>query len=453
MTTVALQTFYIVDNHYLTEVEDGFDLVWTTYLCQPIYATVSIDGGVGVPVDINKLITLGTAPGTSDTYADVITNYLTNNTANDVVAAFIPTPDPSTGRYTNRLETIDVRATEGWTVGFINMDFPLIDATLDRIGTIDDLTVTPPSGVNPNDVLIAVDGILHQTTVVDGVIWVLDGFSTIKQTALPAVTAIITTAIGGHTVTPITADMVKLTTTDSGRRCMITSPAINTLGRATLISVDGYLQIMNETYRVRDANTVQLFVNRLDYINNFVYSPIQRFRRDAMSLTSAENPWNNGTSTVTVDQGSYNRDRKDDYLYAFAKNPTYSLETLQSDAFLIDRLTSAHSFVITLNNANLFRRDYVLINRGEQTMFENFGTDTPRGSLLYGNGYLLPYTVQSNPTIDQHLIFIDNVPHYGELYKTGMGDSMVPAPWTDIVSVPKTSTAQLIELFTGTLPE
>lgn len=450
MTTYTISAMYLSPGRVLTPVED-ISVPWTTYLGQPLYAILISDASQTVCVDMNRILTRMALPVATATYVDVVNDFFLTGSLGDVQASYFPRADSVSGRYENRLQVIDVKAEEGWEVGLINMDYPNVTPTLDRIGTIDDLAITPPSTVNVDDVLIAINGVLHKTYTVDGVIWVQDGFSTIKQSAEYIITGIITTGVGGHTVTPITSDMCKIQTSGTSKRVVIHGEALSLLGGTTLLSMDGYLQVLNETYTIRDNLSLIINTNKLDYINNFIYSPTQRFKRDAMSLTSAEYSWMNGKSTVAIYQGTYNRDRVDEDLYSFANSPTVSADTLTSDNFLMDRLTSGHSFIVTLKNGNVFRRDYTLINRGEPTVFENFGDDTPRGILLHGNGLVLPYNVLSNPHLNQHLIYVNTVPYYDQLYKTGMNDPTYPAPWTDISSAPAKQQAMMIELYTGSL--
>lgn len=450
MTTYTITAMYLSRNRVLTSVDAALS-PWTTYLGQTLFAILSSSSGQSVSVDMNLILTRVSLPDPTATYTDVINTFFTTGSIGDVQANYFPQIDGVSGKYENRVQVIDVKSEEGWVVDLINMDYPNTTPSLDRIGAIDDLAITPPSTVNVNDVLIAINGILHKTYIVGGVIWVQDGFSTIKQCAEYIITGIITNGVGGHTVTPITSDMCKIQTSGTTKRVVIHSPELSLLSGTTLLSMDGYLQVLNETYTIRDDLSLIINVNKLDYINNFIYSPIQRFKRDAMSLTSAEYSWMNGKSTVTIYQGTYNRDRVDEDLYSFANSPTVSADTLTSDNFLMDRLTSAHSFIITLKNGNIFRRDYTLINRGEPTVFENFGDDTPRGILLYGNGLVLPYNVLSNPHLNQHLIYVNTVPYYDQLYKTGMNDPTYPAPWTDISATPAKQRAHLIELYTGSL--
>ncbi|MBO7714931.1 MAG: hypothetical protein J6S85_15290 [Methanobrevibacter sp.] len=451
MTPLSYNEFYILQNRKLVLIQNGLNLPWNTYTSTPVFVTATFSNGNIVPLNVSSLLKLVTPTDTTSTYEEILNQYLLNNSYKNIQANFFPLKDPKLGIYKNRVEVIDVQASEGWEIGLFNLDAPANIPTLNQIASANDLQITPPSTVNPNDVLISIDGVFHKTSVNDGSIYVLDGMSTIKQTGKASICALITTAIGGHTCIPITSEMINLPDNNTNKVIITTSNTDFSNG-SVLVSVDGYLQMFNETYELKDNNSIILNTNLLDYINNFIYSPIQRNKKDVFNVPSVTQEWTNGSyETIDLDNGSFDRDRNDKTLYHFVSSPCVPSSELQSTSFLIDRLTSPHSFIIVLNNPYVFVKDFTLFNKNEPTLFECFVNDVPRGTLFVDIGWVYPYVMLSNPNCVEHLLYIKGHRYYYEGYKTALNPQCYPAAWTDIANKPLLQRAYLRELYTGNL--
>lgn len=456
MSSLTFSTLYLLQNRTLTEISNGLSLPWTTYLGQNVFVLASINSGKTIPLSVSKLLSLYSPPDSETTYSDVLNSYVTQQNYQNILASYIPMVNSQTGVYDNRLQVVDIQSESGWNINLFNINYPLQTPTLNDLGTTDDLSLTPPNNVNPNDVLISINGILHQTQVQDGNIWVLDGMATIKQCRQASICGLITTGLGGHTTIPITSDMVYIQsdTSTNSQRVVLSDESLDFTNSSVLLSVDGYLQMFNNTYQVRDNSSLIINTNKLDYINNFIYSPIQRYKENAFGIKNVSTEWPNGnTSTETINQGSVERDRTDPTLYYFLNNPYVTASTLQSETFLKERLTSPHSFIICLNNPWVFVKDYVWEENKATTCFQIFiSNDVPRGTLFLDIGWVYPYTVLSNPQFTQHLLYVDSKTYHTEIYKTGYNNPSYPAPWTDITTHPLPQRAYMRELYTGTLP-
>ena len=455
MTAITFSNLYLLQNRTLTPITNGLSLPWTTYLGQNVFVLASINSGPSTPLSVSTLLSLCSPTNSQTTYSDILNTYVTLDNYQELQASYIPMVNPKTGVYDNRLKVIDIQSETGWNINLFNINYPLSTPTLNDLGTTDDLSITPPSDVNPNDVLVSINGILHQTQVQDGNIWVLDGLATIKQCKYASVCGLITTGLGGHTCIPITSDMVYVQSdsTTNSQRVVLSSESLDFTNNSILLSVDGYLQMFNNTYQVRDNSSLIINTNKLDYINNFLYSPIQRYKENVFGIKNVSTEWPTGnTSTVSTNQGTIDRDRTDPTLYYFLNNPSVPASTLQSETFLKDRLTSPHSFIICINNPWVFIKDYHWIQNECNTCFEIFlQNDVPRGTLFTDIGWVVPYTVLSNPNMSQHLLYVDSKTYHSEIYKTGYDIPSYPAPWTDITEHPLPQRAFMRELYTGSL--
>ena len=452
MKPLSYSTFYLLKNRQLTELENGLSTPWTNYLESSAFVLAEFNQGLIVPLSISALLEQTTPSSEASTCEEALNEYLTNSSYQSIEASYIPMVNQKTGVYDNRIEVIDVQA-EGWNVQLFNINYPSQTPTLNDIGTTDDLLITPPSSINPNDVLISINGVLHSTSVNEGNIWVLDGMGTIKQSKQATVLALVTTSIGGHTTIPITSDMIHIQTDNNSQRVVLSSSSLDFSNSSVFVSVDGYLQMFTNTYQIRDNSSLIINTNKLDYINNFIYSPILRNKEDVFGLKNESVTFPNGnTVTDTVNQGTIQRDRLDPTLYYFNQTPEVSASTLQSTAFLQSRLTSPHSFIICINNPWLFVKEYTWQPNNSTTCFECFiDNDVPRGTLFVDIGWTYPYTVLSNPYFAQHLLYVNSKTYHSEIYKTGYNLLSYPAPWTDITHRPLPQRAWMKEIYTGTL--
>ena len=450
----SYSTFYTLNNRQLSVANDGLSQPWTNFLDTPAYVLAQFNASAVIPLSLSSLLEKLENPDSSSTCEELFNSYLQNNNYQEIYAPYIPTINAKTGVYDNRIEVVDIQSSPEWVINLFDMNYPLQTPTLNDIGTTDDLSITPPSSVNPNDVLIAINGILHKTEVNNGVIWVLDGLSTIKQSEYATVVGLITTKIGGHTCIPITSDMVKISSSNGEMSVVLSSSTLNFENTSLMLSIDGYLQMFNNTYTPRDNSSVILHVNKLDYINNFIYSPIIRTQYDVFGLMNSSVTFPNGnTITEPVNQGTITRDRTDPNLSLWINNPAVPVSTLQSTSFLQERLTSPHSFIISLNNPWLFIKDYQWQPNNATTCFECFlNNDVPRGTLFVDIGWVFPYTVLSNPIFPQHLLYVDSKTYHSEIYQTGYNLLSYPAPYTDITHHPLPQRAWMREVYTGTLP-
>ena len=449
MAQLTTQTLYLSANHTLTEIPNGFALPITTYLGQALYATVSVNNALTVMIDVNALLNQSRNLSSGMSYTQALTAYLTTHSDfSAFLVNFLPKQDAKTAQYLNRLVTFDPRSETGWSVNIGDIRMPDVISDLNRVGTLDDLILTAPAGTVLKNILVSVNGIFHRTVVNGTSLYVIDGFATIRQTGYGAIAACDTTSIGGHTCVPITADMIKYPTGELGY-AVITSPLFTLTSATPIISVDGYLQVFCSTYSINDANSLTLHTNQIDYINNYLSSPAQRYQKDYWSVNnqSSQTDPNPEVSTTTI-----TADRADSGLYQFADGSTsVPVDALNSLAFLTSRLSSNHSFVILLNNTHLYTRRYPLVNQGEPLIYEAFGDDMPRGLLFYKSGFVLPYTTLYNKQTNQQLICIDQADQRRPLYHTGVDNPSYPSYRTDWIDPKYIPDAYMIEIYGGAL--
>lgn len=450
--SVDFVDLYLVENRLLTSVAVDAHKPISTYFGKMIYAIVNINSSGAIAVDLNQVFNRFPGIDPTMTYYEYVTNKLTLSIANDCQTNILPQRDVMTQKYLNRVVTLDPIATEGWDIGFGNVDNGNIISDKNQISILNDLILYAPAGTNLNNLLVSVNGVFHKTQMFNNMLYVIDGFSNIKQTGQTSIVVCDTTSIGGHSIIPITRDMITLSPGD--KYCCTSyikipsgTPFLNT---SVVPVVDGYIKLFDGSYSVINSNVVSLFTNLMDIPSCFINNPLHRYKRDFFSVQNRPNPYNPSTYTP-VFPPRHATVTTDEYFDVFNTATTIDASLFHDETFIKTRLSSAHSFLIVLNNPNVFLNQYQLINHKEPHIFECFSTDTPRGILIYNKGKVLPYTITSNKSTGQHVLYLTNLESTTDLFETGFNDPTVPSGRADYNDLTEVKPAFLYDIFSSSL--
>ena len=298
MSTFTVLTYYTLTRRTMvalntTDTQSKPLDYWFTH---PLYALAQIDGQLAHMYDLTQIVTpasriLGRS-GSNSNIQSAITWAMTVNPSliTKAKTAIFPQLDVATGRYLYRVSVSSPKENSGWSIGFGDYDRPDVRDDLNQVGILDDLILTPPKTVTPENILVSVNGVLHATHVVDGVIYVIDGFITIRQSGVEEIVILDTTSLGGHTIVPLTTSNIVVKDDTYTVRALIHDTTVDLSQGAVALSVDGYLQLFNNTYSARDRHSINIDLNLLDLVGNFIYSPIQKAYRDVLAIAQRPNP-------------------------------------------------------------------------------------------------------------------------------------------------------------------
>lgn len=438
---------FLIKDRALTTIAPDAHLPLSTYLGEKLYAIINVDESGATAVDVNKILCRYPNIDLTRTYYDFFVNSCTLIMVEDCTVDLIPQRDVVSGKYLHRMVTLDPNAQEGWTVGFGNIDNPNTLNDLNQMGVLNDLFITPPSGTTLTNLLVSVNGVLHKTVPYQDSLYVIDGFSNVKQTGRNELLVCDTTGIGGHTVIPFTNLTLKSSDSDLPTQAIFTLPQ-NTPNKPVALVVEGYLKLFDASYSFPNTQTVVIDIPLLNITKSFLNNPLLRHKRDFFSVLNRPNPYNPETYTpvVTPNHTSVVTGETFDI---FNTSPTVLKTVLESASFIKDRFNSPHSFLIQFNNPDVLVTEYSVSNTGEPHIYECYSTDTPRGLFLYGEGKTLAYTITSNRTDDQHFLYLGTIETTTEIYETGINDSYVPSGIADYQDLSIVKPAKLLEIFTA----
>lgn len=446
---VTFSDLLLEENHILSTIASDAHSVCTTHIGKNVYAVINVAGTVST-IDVNKLLSFIPGINLTLSYYDIITSVLTQNLINETVVTYLPKLDTSTQKYLYRINTVDPIAAEGWDIGFGNIDYPDIISDQKQISILDDLIIYPPAGTTLTNLLVSVNGVFHSTTVYNDTLYVIDGFANIKQVGTTNICVVDTTAIGGHSTIPLTSSMLKspdATLYQSAQFALGQS----LLGKTACVVVDGYIYLFDDAHQFMNDSTLCLNVNMMDIASKFVNSPMLRYQQNFFAIKNRPNPYNPDTY-IPVTQPKHATEIYDETLDAFNTATTISSDTLNSSAFIKQRLTSPHSFVIVFNNPNLFISSFQLVNFNEPRVYECMSEDTPRGLLVYNQGKVLPYNITSNRSSNQHMIYLNAPETTTDLFTTGIDNPSIPSGHADLQNTAIVKHAYLYDIYTGTAP-
>lgn len=280
----------------------------------------------------------------------------------------------SKGNYLKKLDVFNPISNKGWTVSYGTTENAAIRNEEGLKGSLDDLILT--SDLDMTNMLVAVNGVFHRTTLYNGEIYVHDGFRTIRLTDRKDVTVMDTTGIGGHTVVPLTSSNSSHGTYNGV--CRVTVPG-GVQNKTVLLVVDGFLYHLDtEVLKYLSNTVIGIKTDKLPLIQQFRHNPRTLQRRDILK--------------DSLEQGSSRY--VDDYAKLFLTDsgvvPTAPLNTLD---FQTSRLFHYHSFLIVINNPSIYMTTKHVDSIDVRGMYFDFSDKPLSGAVELGCGLCPSYLI------------------------------------------------------------
>lgn len=372
--------------------------------------------------------------------------------------------------YPNRLKTYTVLSDLNKTIAFTSRTQHSVRNDRRYISVHNDLVITDKNKENMKNMLVNVNGTFHRSIVFEDELYVIDGFKNIRNNKNRIIGAVDTTSVGGHQLTSIGYDNL-VENDDPWRGIYIRFPGIDFTNKTVLLVIYGNMFVLDGTYQVVNRNTLKLNIPRMDLINNWLHNPNTLYKLGYTSI------FDEGYSEIDgvvyrrptikekiVQYINFEFDRlkvrKNTDLAALQQmdyNSYYSdvsditkiipTEDLKDPNFLYKLLTSDHSFVVTINNKKLFRRNYPLDKIYSPHQYESRSLDTPRGLFRYNHNLIFPFFIYTNKDDAQHNITNGFQKIHTDVYKTINEPAVIPAPVFDVKDYDLDYPAELIELY------
>jgi hypothetical protein len=338
----------------------------------------------------------------------------------------IPLQTPE-GSYLKHLDVFDPTAQKDFSVHFTSTNTPDIRDDVRKKGYLDDLAIV--SERDMTHFLVAVNGVFHRTVYSEGVLYVLDGFRTIRISGRRDILVVDTKEIGGHSIIPLTTSNVK----QSGYQQLaaVTLPT-SIAGKTVFAVIDGYFY-HRDTDVLLDVDPTHLRIrtNKLSLIQQFRHNP-KTFH--VLDLSGNDTPQSSRRYT-------------DPYEQIFLNKTSVPSAALANADFQYSRLTTYHSFLVVINNPKLFTLSTDIVPTGTPRFYNELSNRYLSGMLRYGCGLSPTHLISRDPSgrkdifipeqdydVDRHDYTI-NPAMIPNLFKEPLVGSDVSAQFIDYVSV------------------
>lgn len=430
-------------------------------------------------IDLSKMLLLEPNIVLTQTIMAFLTARLTDLSVQGYMSEKVPAIDLNTGKFSARLNAYDALAAADVCVSYTSISDPSVRNNIYQRATDSDLVLTSKTRSFEN-CLVTVNGVFHPTQLFNGELFVLNGFSNIKNNEPNGKKVGIydTTSLGGHTVIPLAlTQVINTSAQDPTKGVYIQFPGVDFTGKTVLLSFGGYLYALDNAYQIVGKNRLRLNINKMDLINQFLHNPNTVYQNQYGSLafnvaefgnsaTSPSDPVPQPTvqqeilyfletqfPALTESQTANNPAMLTQYhysdLYSFITDivETLNLSDLTSAAFVYKILADPSSFLIVINNPDIFVKTYSLSREFGPVEYEVTSKDIPRGLLRYNHNKVFPYVILSGSTDHRHFVNIDYVQAFRDIYKTAYAPPTIPSPYFDIKNPGKRAPVELVELY------
>lgn len=316
-------------------------------------------------------------------------NSLFNDTfISTYIADYIPIKRIS-DLYSKRLNVFNPIAYKDFKVQFTSINTPTILDDVTQKGFLDDLVISTESSYDFTHCLVAVNGVFHKTTYLNNKLYVLDGFRTIRLSGKRDVVIVDTREIGGHTIIPLTTSNV---TQSVYQQPSLVTLSSSILGKTIFPVIDGYFY--HRSYNVLsfpDQTHLKIETNKLPLIQQFRHNPRTIYRIDRYGTDAPQS----------------SRKYTDVYEEIFLNQETIPTVSLANADFQYSRLTHYHSFLIVMNNPNLYTVSIDVIPTGTPQFYQESSTRSVSGMMNYGCGLCPSYLIWKDP-FKRKSIFINS---------------------------------------------
>lgn len=307
------------------------------------------------------------------------------------------------GEYRNRIRVYSPHALTDMSVKMTSINTPEITDDVSKQGFLDDLVI---AGEHPLDnAIVSVNGVFHRSSMFEGKRYVHDGFRTMRLTGKKDVTVVDFSALGSIETIPLTASNVTLSTKNG----MAIIDAGQSLSNKTVfLVIDGYFYHLDTSVIVGMVGTkIKVAVNRLPLVSQFRHNPRTMYAVDYYG----------------ADPERQSRKYTDAYANLFIGKRFLPTATFDTVEFQRSRLTAYHSFLVVVDNPNIYLKSFPLTYNDAPGCYIEHSNRVISGIPSYGAGLSLSYYIWRD-VYNRKLIYFDN-PDFDMDYQETRDDSPV----------------------------
>lgn len=359
----------------------------------------------------------------------------------------VPLQSIYTAQFPNRVVAVDPFSENDLDVAYTSLRQPDLRNDQHYKIWLNDLVITSGSRDLSNS-LVAVNGVFHRTIHHNGELFVAGGYANMVNCNQRQLAMLDTTKVGGHTIVPITEDMIVNTVDEPlSKGVHIKMPTGISLSQvSTCVVIHGRLAVFDGTYQVVGPNRLKINTNQIDLIHHILHHPLtmysRAYRASGLIIPDAETPQDVNPIPIPYD------DTNPLYTEHLDTDGLVSSTDVTSDEFIRNALTSRHSFIVLINTPKLYLRKYDLTTTSQIGQFELRSEDTPRGILRYNHTWTLPYTIRTSSS-HQHTVSVNARRLSDDVYKEALDVVNIPTPWMDARIQNRRQRAELIDLYTA----
>lgn len=337
-------------------------------------------------IDLSNVFLFERGLDVSQPISDALSSRLSDSFVTRYLRVDIPILNDR-GTYDNRIKVFNPMEYKHHKVQFTSVNTPNIVDDISKKGYLDDLVIT--TRYNVDNYLVAVNGVFHKTAINNGKVYVLDGFRTMRISTFKDVTIVDTGPIGGHTVVPLTTQNVTLTAYNG--RATVTSPT-SFRDKTVFVVIDGYFHHLEAGIaQIVDDTHLRIDVNKLTLIDQFRHNPRTLYRKDRLA-----------------DEASQKSRKYDDaYDALFLGKRSIQTSLLKTRDFQYSRLTGYHSFLVIVNNPNVFAIPHDIMTTGSPQFYRDHVDRVLSGMMQFGVGSCPSYVILKDP-YKRKSIYIQN---------------------------------------------
>lgn len=252
----------------------------SVYVGRAVYPVIHIAHAQYV-LDLAKMLTTEMQVDVSMSLRDFLTERLTPTVVARYQTTDIPLPDSTTRKYMRRVDVYDAEAEDGCHLAYTSVHTPEIRNDIHRLETLPDIVVSSTHRSLKNS-LVAINGVFHSTRYYDHELYALDGNSNIQNCKEARVVVMDTTAVGGHTIIPLTTDYYRNTIDQDPRQDVyLELPKRYDLTQGTpILIIDGVIHPIDDTYTVVGQRRLKIHTGRMDLISEFLHNPNTVYTHD-----------------------------------------------------------------------------------------------------------------------------------------------------------------------------
>ena len=345
---------------------------------------------------------------------DPISTVFTTRLNDAFVARYLRTDIPILNDhrvYGKRIKVFNPLEYKGHTVQFTSVNTPDIVDDVSKRGFLDDLVISTKQDMR--NYLVAVNGVFHKTALSGNKLYVLDGFRTLRLSEFKDITVVDTSPLGGHEIIPLTNLNVALSTYNG--EATITLPA-SAKDKTVFLVIDGYFyHTESRVMTYSDDTHLKLSVNKLPLIDQFRHNPRTLYKRDRYG----------------EDASQRSRKYTDAFDALFLGKRAIPASALTSLEFQYSRLTHYHSFLVVVDNPNVFSMTYDILPTGTPRFFRDHADRLLSGMMQYAVGLCPSYLILRDPH-QRKSIYIQSQTYDMNLQRDMVNPEFIPSLVPDI---------------------